>query len=139
MHEEQGPRSELGGVFAEWDKTPDPRRKARKRRRGEKSAEEKKADRDVALAARQEKQDNLRTVTHTVHVAEALQVGKPQERLRSVVYEWRPGELVRVDVVREPWLPPGELSIVSALPVEEVAEGGTGLAAVVDRHGAGFV
>jgi len=41
----------------------------------------------------------------------------------SVVYEWRPGELLRVDVRREPRARPAGF-IITAPPIEQVVEGG---------------
>ena len=105
-------------------KTPDPRRQARKRRRNEMTDAEKKERRAAATEKRQAKLDALRTVTHTVQVPEAFRQGRQLPPVTSVVYEWNPGELVRVEVSREQWVQPDELAIVTAPPIEQVVEGG---------------
>lgn len=112
------------GRRSEKRKTPDAKRKARKRRRDELSDEEKEARRKAAEAARQAKLDALRTVTHTVSLPASVGEGRAMPPLASVVYEWRPGELVRVEVTREQRAMP-EGFIVTAPPVEQVVEGGS--------------
>lgn len=104
-------------------KTPDARRGARKRRRGELSDEEKKARAGAVAKKRQAQLDALRTVKHSVVVPEAFEAGRVLPPLLSVVYEWCPGELVRVEVSREQRVMP-EGYIVTAPPVDQVIEGG---------------
>ncbi len=105
-------------------KTPDARRAARKRRRDEMTDEEKKARRKAAEARRQAKLDALRTVTYTVTLPEGYDSGRKMPSVNSVVYEWHPGELVRVEVSREQRAMPQGL-IVTAPPVDQVVEGGS--------------
>jgi hypothetical protein len=73
----------------------------RKRRRRELTDVEKKARRDAAEAKRQAKLDAFRTVTHTVVVPAQFADGRTMPSVTSTVYEWRPGELVRVVVTPE--------------------------------------
>lgn len=111
------------GRQSEKRKTPDARQAARKRRKSELTDEEKQARRKAAEAARQGKLDALRTVTHTVHLPPAVGEGRTMPPVTSVIYEWRPGELVRVEVTREQRaLPQG--FIATAPPVNQVVEGG---------------
>lgn len=111
------------GRQSEKRKTPDARRAARKRRNGELTDEEKAARRKAAEAARQAKLDALRTVTHTVSLPPSVGEGRTMPPVSSVVYEWRPGELVRIEVTREQRAMPQGF-IVTAPPVEQVVEGG---------------
>jgi len=112
------------GRQSEKRKTPDARRAARKRRKGELTDEEKQARRKVAEAARQAKLDALRTVTHTVSLPPVVGEGRTMPPVTSVVYEWRPGELVRVEVMREQRAMPQGF-IVTAPAVDQVVEGGS--------------
>lgn len=114
---------QMFGRKSEKRKTPDARLAARKRRRNEMTDEEKKARRKAALAKRQAKLDALRTVEYTVLLPESLGDGRVMPPVTSVLYEWRPGELVRVHISREQRaLPDG--CIVTAPPVDQVVEGG---------------
>lgn len=111
------------GRKSEKRKTPDARRAARKRRKSELTDEERAARRKAAEAARQARLDALRTVTHTVPLPPTVGDGRTMPPLTSVVYEWRPGELVRVEITREQRAMP-EGFIVTAPPVDQVVEGG---------------
>ncbi|MCP4244627.1 MAG: IS66 family transposase [bacterium] len=111
------------GRQSEKRKTPDAKRAARKRRRNELTDEEKKARREAAAAKRQEKLDALRTVQHTVVLPQSIGPGREMPPVTSVVYEWHPGELVRVEVSREQCATP-DGCIVTAPPVAQVVEGG---------------
>ena len=115
-----GKKSERKG---KGGKTPDPTRAAQKRRRKELTAEEKQARRQAAEAQRKARLDALRTVTHTVTLSTSFDGIRSMPPVCSVVYEWHPGELVRVEVTREQGaLPDG--CIVTAPPVAQVVEGG---------------
>lgn len=118
-------RQMFGRKSERQKKTPDARRVARKRRRNELTDEEKKKRRGDAAARRQAKLDALRTVTHTVKVPEAFRQGRQLPPVASVLYEWHPGELVRVEVSREQWIQPDDLAIVTAPPIGQVVEGGS--------------
>jgi len=107
---------QMFGRKSEKKKTPDAREGARKRRRSELSTEEKKRRREAAAAKRQAKLDALRTVSHTVKVPEAFQQGRQLPPVMSVLYEWHPGELVRIQIAREQWIQPDDLAIVTAPP-----------------------
>ena len=104
-------------------KTPDARQGARNRRREKMTDAEKKADREKAVAKRQVKLDALRTVTHTVTVPVEFNEGRAMPSVTSTVYEWRPGELIRVLVTREQRAMAAGF-IVTAPPVMQVVEGG---------------
>jgi len=104
-------------------KTPDARRSARKRRRAELSEAEKKARRDAAVARRQKKLDALRTVRHVIPLPAGMDDGRGLPPLESVVYEWHPGELVRVEITREQQVRPDGY-IVTSPPPAQVIEGG---------------
>ena len=111
------------GRQSEKRKTPDARRGARKRRRGELTDEQKLERRKAAEAKRQAKLDALRTVTHTVSLPPSVGDGRAMPPVASVMYEWRPGELVRIGVEREQRVMP-EGFIVTAPPIDQVVEGG---------------
>lgn len=117
-------RQMFGRKSEKRKKTPDARKEAKKRRRNQLTEAEKKKRREDAAARRQAKLDALRTVTHTVQVPEAFRQGRQLPPVTSVVYEWHPGELVRVEVSREQWVQPNELAIVTAPPIHQVVEGG---------------
>lgn len=105
-------------------KTPDARREANKRRRGELSNEEKKARRKAAAEARQAKLDDLRTKVLVVPLDADVPQGRPLPPEESVLYEWHRGELVRILVRREQRvLPDG--GIATAPPPPQVIEGGS--------------
>ncbi len=104
-------------------KTPDARKEARKRRRGELAEEQRKAERETAARARQAKLDALRTKTVVLPLDPQLPPGRALPPEGSVIYEWRRGELVRLLVQREQRvLPDGK--IVTAPPPPQVIEGG---------------
>lgn len=105
-------------------KTPDAKRAARKRRRGELTDEEKKARRQAAEARRQAKLAKLRTVQHTIAMPSTIDEGRAMPPVETVVYEWHPGELVRVELVREQRAMP-DGCIVTAPPPLQVVEGGS--------------
>jgi len=111
------------GRQSEKRKTPDARSTARKRVKDELSEEEKEARRAAAEAERKARLDALRTVTHTVELPPSLGEGRAMPPVTSVVYEWHPGELVRVEVTREQRALP-EGFIATAPPIEQVVEGG---------------
>lgn len=104
-------------------KTPDARQGARKRRRGELTDEERAAQRKAAAEARQAKLEALRTKVLTLPLADDVPPGRPLPHLESEMFEWRPGELVRIIVRRvQRVLPDG--AIVTAPPPPQVVEGG---------------
>ena len=105
-------------------KTPDARRAARRRRRNELTDDEKKARRQAAEAKRQAKLAKLRTVRHTIELPESHGDGRAMPPVESVVYEWQPGELVRVEVTRQQRVTP-DGCIVTAPPALQVVEGGS--------------
>jgi transposase len=105
-------------------RTTDARKEARKRRRGELSDEERKVQREAAAKARQEKLEALRTKVLVVPLGPDVPEGRPLPPEESVIYEWHPGELVRILVRREQRvLPDGR--IVTAPPPPQVIEGGS--------------
>jgi transposase len=105
-------------------KTPDARDEARKRRNKELADEERDRRRHAAAKARQAKLDKLRTVVLDLPLAADVPGGRALPPLESVIYEWRPGELVRVLVRREQRaLADGQ--IVTAPPPPQVIEGGS--------------
>lgn len=114
------PRSEK---TPKGQRTPDARREARKRRRGELTPAEREERRRAAAAKRQAILDDLRKVT--IHIPlpsgyESAAQGMPRV---DVMYEWMPGELVRLELRHEQ----RELAdgvIVTAPRMDEVAEGG---------------
>ena len=103
-------------------KMPDARREARKRRRQELTEDEKKARREAAEAKRQAALAELRTVKHTITLPPDVE-GRGMPPLASTIYEWHPGELVRVEVTREQQARP-DGCIVTAPPPLQVVEGG---------------
>ena len=104
-------------------KTPDARKEARKQHRDTLTDEEKKSRRDAAAKARQDKLDGLRTEVLDLPLGDGVPEGRPLPPVESVIYEWRPGELVRIVVRREQRvLPDGK--IVTAPPPPQVIEGG---------------
>lgn len=104
-------------------KTPDARKDARKQHRDTLSDAEKKSRRDAAAQIRQDKLDALRTEVLVLPLGAGVPEGRPLPPLESVIYEWRPGELVRIVVRREQRvLPDGK--IVTAPPPPQVIEGG---------------
>ncbi len=105
-------------------KTPDARREARKRRRQELTDEQKKARRKAAEAKRQAKLDKLRTVHRTISLPPSVDDGRAMPPLESILYEWHPGELVRVEITREQRVTP-DGCIVTSPPVAQVVEGGS--------------
>jgi len=112
------------GRQSERTKTPDARGEARKRHRKALSDEERKAQRRAAAKARQDKLDKLRTVVLDLPLGADVPEGRPLPPEESVLYEWHPGDLVRVVVRREQRvLPDG--SIVTAPPPPQVIEGGS--------------
>ncbi len=105
-------------------KTPDARKEARKQRRGELSDDEKSSRRKAAAAARQAKLDALRTKVLVIPLDSDVPAGRPLPPEESVVYEWHPGELVRILVKREQRVLPGG-EIATAPPPPQVIEGGS--------------
>jgi len=116
-----GPRSERRKGTKK--KIPDPTREAKKRFRKSLTDAEKKARRKAAEEKRQAALDALRTVTHTVKLPEGFNDGESMAPETAVVYEWHPGELVRVRIEQERRMMPSGC-VLTAPPVEEVAEGG---------------
>ena len=104
-------------------KTPDARKEARKRRRGELAEEQRKAERETAARARQAKLDALRTKTVVLPLDPQLPPGRALPPEGSVIYEWRRGELVRLLVQREQRVL-ADGKIVTAPPPPQVIEGG---------------
>ena len=105
-------------------KTPDARREANQRRRKERTDEQRKAQRQAAANARQDKLSALRTKVITVPLDATQLSGRPLPPETSVLYEWHRGELVRLIIQREKRvLPDG--SIATAKPPPQVIEGGS--------------
>jgi transposase len=105
-------------------KTPDARKEARKRRQNELSEEQKEVRRKAAAAARQAKLDALRTKVLDLPVDAEVSEGRTLPPAGSVIYEWHPGELVRILVRREQRvLEDG--TIVTAAPPPQVVDGGS--------------
>lgn len=104
-------------------KTPDARREARKQRRAEQSEQEKAAQREAAAEARQAKLEKLRTKVLSIPLDANVPPGRPLPPLTSVLFEWHPGELVRILVQREQRVL-GDGRIVTAPPPPQVIEGG---------------
>ncbi|MCP4238963.1 MAG: transposase, partial [bacterium] len=118
-----GQKSEKRPGLRRSGKTPDAKREARKKRRSELTDEDKEARRKAAADKRQDKLDALRAVQHTVVLPQSIGLGRAMPPVTSVVYEWHPGELVRIEVSREQRATP-DGCIVTAPPVAQVVAGG---------------
>ncbi len=116
-------RKQYGRQSEKRKKTPDARRGARKRRSNERTDEEKKARRKAAEAKRQAKLDALRTVSITLPLPDSVGDGRQMPPVVSTLYEWQPGELVRIELSREQRAT-AEGFIATAPPVDQVVEGG---------------
>jgi transposase len=116
-------RKQYGRRSEKRKKTPDARRRARKRRNNELTDEQKKARRKAAEAKRQAKLDALRTVSVTIPLPDSVGDGRQMPPVVSTLYEWQPGELVRIELSREQRAT-AEGFIATAPPVDQVVEGG---------------
>ena len=106
------------------EKTPDPRKAARQRKRDTLTKEEKEERRQAAAAKRQARLEALPATEYTVPLPASLDLARHLPPLTSTVYEWKPGHLVRVRVAREQAVL-SDGCIVTAPPVDQVVEGGS--------------
>ncbi len=117
-------RNLYGAKSERSERTPDARRDAQKRRKAELSEQEWKARREAAAKARQAQLAKLRTKTLIIPLGADVPPGRPLPALSSTLFEWHPGELVRLVVVREQRVL-ADGGITTAPPPPQVIEGGS--------------
>lgn len=115
-------RRKKGSGQSKDGRKKDARLEARKKQRDAMSDEEKATRRQDAVDRRQAKLDALLTYTITIPLPDSYDVFSMLDPLETVVYEWKPGEMVRIVVQQESALLVDGVQVTSA-PIWGVAAG----------------